>query len=215
LVQLSVPLHAPSAGQQKTAPGRAEPLVVVLDPGHGGQDSGAMCGTMLEKDLTLDVALRAELLLRAAGFSTVLTRADDRYVSLADRVSLGNRSRDALFVSIHFNDDTRPAASGIETYYALRQAATSLGFFSWFPFLQRTQIGPLTEESQSLANFIQSAMVERTQAVNRGIKPEQFYVIANVRHPAVLVEGGFITNKSDVTEACDDGLPSNDCLGHR
>ena len=65
-VRLSVPMHPPTA-QRKPAARGEQPLVVVLDPGHGGQDSGAMCGTVMEKDLTLDVALRAELLLRAAG----------------------------------------------------------------------------------------------------------------------------------------------------
>ncbi len=197
-VQLSAPPPPPTA-QQKPAARGEQPLVVVLDPGHGGQDSGAICGTVLEKDLTLDVALRAELLLRASGFTTVLTRDDDRYISLAERASFGNRPHDSLFVSIHFNDDARPTASGVETYYAQRQS-TAPGFFSWLPFLQRAEIAPLTEKSESLASFIQAALVERTRAVNRGIKPEQFYVLANVRHPAALVEGGFITNKSDVTK---------------
>ena len=199
-VQLSVPRH-PAVTEQNPHPGRAEqPLVVVLDPGHGGQDSGAMCGTVLEKDLTLDVALRTELLLRAAGFTTALTRADDRYVSLAERASLGNREDNALFVSIHFNDNPRTTASGIETYYALRQSDSLPGFFAWLRFLRRAEASPLAAQSESLASFIQSALVERTQALNRGIKPEQFYVISNVRHPAALVEGGFLTNKSDVTK---------------
>lgn len=198
-VQLSAPPPPPTVQRESAARGE-QPLVVVLDPGHGGQDSGAMCGTVLEKDLTLDVALRAELLLRAAGFTTVLTRDDDRYVSLAERASLGNRPPDSLFVSIHFNDDARPTASGVETYYALRQSAAWPGFFSWLPFLQPAEVAPLTEKSESLASFIQAALVERTRAVNRGIKPEEFYVIANVQHPAALVEGGFMTNKSDVTK---------------
>ncbi len=80
-VQLSAP-PSPLAGERKPAQRHEQPLVVVLDPGHGGQDSGAICGTVLEKDLSLDVALRAESLLLAAGFATVLTRDDDRYVSL-------------------------------------------------------------------------------------------------------------------------------------
>ena len=198
-VRLLAPPHPPTA-QRKPVVYREQPLVVVLDPGHGGQDSGAMCGSLLVKDLTLDVALRAELLLRAAGFTTALTRDDDRYVSLAERASLGNRPHDSLFVSIHFNDNARSTASGVETYYAPRPSAATPFLFSWFPFLQRTEITPLTEKSESLARFLQAALVERTRAVNRGIKPEKFYVIANVRHPAALVEGGFITNKSDVTK---------------
>ena len=198
-VRLSAPPPPNGAEHQPVARG-AQPLVVVLDPGHGGQDSGAMCGTVLEKDLTLDVARRTERLLRAAGFSTVLTRDSDRYVSLAERASLGNRTNNSLFVSIHFNDNGRATASGVETYYARRPSAAPPGFFSWLPFLQRADAAPSTEKSESLANFIQAALVERTQAVNRGTKPEKFFVITNVRRPAALVEGGFLTNKSDVTK---------------
>lgn len=197
-VRLPVPMHPALAPQQPTARGE-RPLVVVLDPGHGGQDSGAMCGSVMEKDLTLDVALRAELLLRVEGYATVLTRDDDRYLSLAERAAVGNRAADSLFVSIHFNDGERATASGVETYYALRQSAARTGFFSWLPFLRRPDSAPLAARSERLARFIQAALVERTRAVNRGIKSGQFYVIANVRHPAALVEGGFITNKSDVT----------------
>jgi N-acetylmuramoyl-L-alanine amidase len=174
-------------------------FVVVLDPGHGGDDSGAICGTMQEKDLTLDVARRAELLLRAAGCSTVMTRVGDRYVSLADRVSLGNRADDSLFLSIHFNDSKREAASGVETYYALTQSSRP-GFLWWLTFLQRTDLGQLPARSESLARYLQHALVTRTSAIYRGIKAGPFYVIAHLRHPAGLVEGGFLTNKSDVTK---------------
>ena len=197
-VRLPVPMHPAAAPRQSGVRGE-QPLVVVLDPGHGGQDSGAICGTVMEKDLTLDVALRTELLLRADGCATVLTRANDRYLSLAERAAVGNREDNSLFVSIHFNDEARATASGVETYYAPRQSASRFGFLSWLPFLQRTEASLLTGKSESLASYIQAALIVRTGAVNRGIKAEQFYVIANVRHPAALVEGGFLTNKSDVT----------------
>jgi N-acetylmuramoyl-L-alanine amidase len=198
-VLLPMPMHSVSAPPGRLFHGEALP-VVVLDAGHGGRDSGAMCGLVMEKDLTLDVALRAELLLRTAGYTTVLTRESDRYVSLAERATLGNRTRDSLFISIHFNDGERAAASGVETYYALREPSARARFFSWLPFLSRTDTGSLRVNSESLASCIQTALVERTRAVDRGIKAEQFYVIANVHHPAALVEGGFITNKSDVTK---------------
>jgi N-acetylmuramoyl-L-alanine amidase len=74
------------------------------------------------------------------------------------------------------------------------------GFLSWLPFLQPADSSSLTAESQSLAASLQSALVERTSAANRGTKSEQFYVIANVRHPAVLVEAGFMTNKADANK---------------
>ncbi|MEO8044430.1 MAG: N-acetylmuramoyl-L-alanine amidase [Spartobacteria bacterium] len=196
-VRLPVPMHSVTRPQPPRGGGEVLP-VVVLDAGHGGKDSGAMCGTVLEKDLTLDVAQRAELLLRTAGYATILTRDSDRYLTLAERAAVGNEEDDSLFVSIHFNDGERAAASGVETYYAERAASASSRFFSWLPFLQRADNGALASKSESLASCIQASLVERTNAVDRGIKTEQFYVIANVRHPAALVEGGFITNKSDV-----------------
>ncbi len=191
---------APNAAPRRPTGKAKEPLVVVLDPGHGGQDSGVMCGTVMEKDLTLDVALRTELLLRAEGYATVLTREDDRYLSLGERATVANEQKNALFVSIHFNDEKAAMVTGVETYYARRQTDSSPGFFAWLPFLKNENAAPVSAQSESLARFIQAALVERTRALNRGTKSEQFYVIANVRHPAALVEGGFITNKSDVTK---------------
>jgi N-acetylmuramoyl-L-alanine amidase len=174
--------------------------VVVIDPGHGGQDSGAMCGTMLEKDLTLDVAQRLDRLLQAQGVPTVLTRVGDAYVSLPDRASLTNRIPHCLLISIHFNEDNKAVSSGIETYYAEHQLPPGPAIASWFPFWQRAVVQDPNVESQSLAAFIQQELVARTQAMNRGTKPRQFFVITNVRHPAVLVEGGFLTNKEDIAK---------------
>src|SRR6266699_3033686 len=171
--------------------------VVVLDPGHGGQDSGAMCGGMLEKDLTLDVAKRVDRLLQSEGIATVMTRVGDSYVSLADRATFANRVSDCIFVSIHFNEDNRPVSSGVETYYAAEQITAGSFVASWLPFLWRGLSESPNLESQSLAGFIQEALVARTQATDRGTKAKQFFVIANVTSPAVLVEGGFLTNKED------------------
>jgi N-acetylmuramoyl-L-alanine amidase len=178
---------------------RVEPFaLVVLDPGHGGADSGAMAGNILEKNLTLDVAERVERLLAAQGVATLMTRVGDSYLALADRAALANRVDDAVFVSIHFNDGSRAVASGVETYFASQQTIGRPRLVSWLPFLQIVSSDRPNVESQSLAGFIQQELVARTQAINRGTKTEQFYVLANVRHPAVLVEGGFLTNKDDV-----------------
>jgi len=201
LVRWPVPESTRRAAAPRKPIGPVErTLVVVLDPGHGGEDSGAMCGNVMEKDLTLDVALRAELLLRTAGFTTLLTRDSDRYVSLAERTSLSNRAEHSIFISIHFNDGAREAASGVETYYSPGQANGAAGFLSWLPFVSPPRSSHLTAASESLASCLQGALVQRTQAVNRGIKQESFYVITNAEHPAALVEGGFMTNKSDVTK---------------
>ena len=172
--------------------------IVVLDPGHGGQDSGTSKNGMVEKNLTLDVAHRVERLLQGRGLVVALTRADDTYVSLQDRATMANNQPESVFVSIHFDEGGRSAATGIETYYAAHPVSLPEQIASWLPFLRRTSTEPPNVESQSLAAAIQETVVARTQSINRGTRPQQFYVIANVHHPAVLVEGGFLTNKEDV-----------------
>jgi N-acetylmuramoyl-L-alanine amidase len=182
----------------------AEPFaLVILDPGHGGQDSGAIAAGVLEKDLTLDIAQRVDRLLGAQGMTTLLTRNRDSYVSLGDRAQLINRADKAVVVSIHLNDGPRPDVSGVETYFAAQQATGVPLIASWLPFLQKVANPRPNLESQSLAQFIQQQLVARTQAPNRGTKAQQFYVLANSRHPAVLVEGGFLTGKGDIGRLAD------------
>jgi N-acetylmuramoyl-L-alanine amidase len=184
-----------------TQPGTPKPFtVVVLDPGHGGQDSGAMCGGVMEKDLALDVARRIDRLLGSEGIATLMTRLGDSYVSLAGRAAFGNRVGDSIFVSIHFNEDNKPVATGVETYYAAHQVTAGSVLASWLPFLSRPPSNSPKPESQSLAGFIQEALVARTRSVDRGTQAKQFFVIANVLSPAVLIEGGFLTNKDDVSK---------------
>jgi N-acetylmuramoyl-L-alanine amidase len=174
--------------------------VVVLDPGHGGQDSGAMCGGVLEKDLSLDVARRVDRLLNSEGIATLMTRVGDTYVSLADRAAFANRVRKCIFVSIHFNEDNKPVASGVETYYAAHQITAGSLLASWLPFLWRPLSDSPNPESQNLAALVQEALVARTRSIDRGTQARQFFVIANVTSPAVLIEGGFLTNKEDISK---------------
>jgi N-acetylmuramoyl-L-alanine amidase len=194
-----------SARVETEAPSPPAPFaVVVIDPGHGGQDSGTIKTGMVEKELTLDIAQRLERLLQQRGLGTLLTRMDDSYVSLQDRAAIANEQPECVFVSIHFDEAGRPAATGIETFYAAHPISFPERVASWLPFLQRTSSEPPNVESQSLATFIQESLVAHTQAVNRGTRPQQFFVIANVRHPAILVEGGFLTNKEDVAKLAND-----------
>src|SRR5215472_11772926 len=193
----------PAINRQSKATQPATPksfAVVVVDPGHGGQDSGAMVGGLMEKDLTLDIARRIDRLLDSQGIATLMTRLGDSYVSLADRAAFGNRVRDSIFVSIHFNEDNKPVATGVETYYAAHQISSGSLLASWLPFLSQPPSNSPKPESQSLAGFIQEALVARTRSVDRGTQAKQFFVIANVTSPAVLIEGGFLTNKDDVSK---------------
>lgn len=174
--------------------------LVVIDPGHGGQDSGTMKAGMVEKELTLDVAHRVERLLQQRGLAVLLTRTDDSYVSLEGRTSVANDQPDCVFVSIHFDEAVRATATGVETYYAARQTSFPERVAALLPFLRPAASDSTRSESESLAAFIQEALVAHTQAVNRGTRAQHFFVLMNVRHPAVLVEGGFLTNKEDVSK---------------
>ena len=192
---------AVNEGSTANPPPSSKPFaVVVLDPGHGGQDSGAMCGGVMEKDLTLDLAHRIDRLLDSQGIATSMTRVGDSYVSLADRAAFGNRTNDSIFISIHFNEDNKPVASGVETYYAAHQIGSGSTLASWLPFFSRPPSNSPKPESQSLAGFIQEALVARTRSIDRGTQAKQFFVIANVTSPAVLIEGGFITNKDELSK---------------
>jgi N-acetylmuramoyl-L-alanine amidase len=171
--------------------------LVILDPGHGGMDSGAIAGGMIEKDLTLDVTKRIQRLVRAKGLPVLLTRDDDRYISLSKRAAIANREEHCVFVSVHFNEGQRAGATGVETYYASHVTRVVPTFVAWLPFFRHPAEKSSDAESADLAKCVQEALISRTQASNRGMKTEQFFVIANVRHPAVLVEGGFLTNKED------------------
>ncbi|MDQ6861713.1 MAG: N-acetylmuramoyl-L-alanine amidase [Verrucomicrobiota bacterium] len=180
----------------KTPSGRSIARVVI-DAGHGGKDSGAIRNGVLEKDLTLDVAVRLQRRLQASGVATIMTRSGDEWISLAGRAATANHEQDCLFVSIHFDEGNRSAATGVQTFYAAHQIQNS-SWPAWLPFLQAISGEAPNLKSQSLAGFVQDSLVAKTQAFNRGTKAEQFYVVANVRHPAVLIEGGFLTNNDDI-----------------
>src|SRR6266480_3168974 len=190
------------ATKERTAQASSTPApfaVVVLDPGHGGQDSGAMCGGVLEKELTLDVARRVDRLLDSQGIATLMTRLGDTYVSLADRAAFANRVRNCIFVSIHFNEDNKPVSSGVETYYAAHQITAGSSLASWLPFLCRPLSDSPNPESQNLAGLIQEALVARTRSIDRGTQGRQFFVIATVTSPAVFIEGGFLTHRDQIS----------------
>lgn len=168
---------------------------VVIDPGHGGRDDGARANGLKEKDLSLDVALRVEKLVGAFGFPTVLTRRDDTFIPLSERAAISNKIDNALFLSIHFNHSPDPASTGVETFFASEKVPPESAW-TWIGFFNKPE--PIaTDTGEDLAGYIQTALVTRTDAINRGIKPRPLYVVRHTRCPAVLVEGGFINNPLD------------------
>ena len=176
---------------------------IMLDPGHGGEDRGAT-GThrTLEKHYTLDLAARVERLLRAEGFRTLMTRRKDGYVSLEDRADMANSSDANVFVSLHFNS-ARPARGphGIETY-----CLTPAGLSSTGALTRRFGLGRFAEapgnrcdrNNMLLAYLIQQGAVGGIQGLeDRGVKRARFHVIRATGIPAVLVEGGFLSNPEE------------------
>lgn len=145
---------------------------VVIDPGHGGQDKGAVWGKVYEKHFCLDTSLRLEQALRKRGLNTAVLRRSDYFISLGQRVAMASKYRDAIFVSVHYNFTDRSAACGLETYYS-------------------------TPQSQALASFVHAGIMRKAGCVNRGVKTARYYVISHTAMPAVLVECGFVSNATE------------------
>lgn len=151
-------------------------IVVVVDPGHGGRDPGAVgIGGIHEADIVLDIAKRVATLIEAEGLQAVLTRSDDREVDLAPRVDLSDAVNADVFVSIHANaiSMSRPDVNGIETYYYYSSAAARL------------------------AETIHTSLLNATGMNDRGVRQARFYVLTETSMPAVLVEVGFVTGRED------------------
>ncbi len=181
----STPLK-PSEGGQPGFP------TIVIDPGHGGNDDGTKWRGLAEKDLTLDVGMRLDRLLKLAGFPTVMTRTEDVYIPLSDRVNVANQFEDAVFVSVHFNSDRDAASSGVQTHFAKKKELPGPEW-NWVGLFAKDR--PDTPDtSEELAADVETNLVSRTEARNRGIHANDFYVVHHTRCPAVLVEGGFVSN---------------------
>jgi N-acetylmuramoyl-L-alanine amidase len=172
--------------------------LVVLDPGHGGSDTGARGRQSIEKILTLDVAKRVERYLEAAGLNTVLTRTSDRTLGLDDRVTFASGKHADLFVSIHFNSGG--SAEGIETYSVPPSGAvsTSNPFRRFFgnpdPPCPNNRYD---EKNVWLGHCVQRAALRATGAPDRGVRRARFVVIRDATCPAILIEGGFLSNRTE------------------
>ncbi|MGI9113883.1 MAG: hypothetical protein DLM52_09800 [Chthoniobacterales bacterium] len=153
---------------------------VVVDAGHGGKDSGAYrrYGPP-EKMATLDVAERLSRKLRESELHVVMTRSDDTFIPLDTRVDIENRTKNSIFVSVHFNDSRRRGIKGYETYFH----------------------SPYAEE---LARRVQSKLCTMKGSVNRGVHVANFRVLRNATYPAVLVECGYLSNRAEGYEARSD-----------
>ena len=158
-------------------------LRVVIDPGHGGSDPGAVgIGGLQEKKVVLAIAEQVASYLEQQGVQVIMTRSDDSDVELEPRVQIAEQANASLFVSIHANAISldRPEVNGIETYY-----------FS---------------SGEQLAQVIQDSIVRETNMNDKGIRQARFYVLRRTSMPAVLIETGFVTGSEDAARLADEGF---------
>lgn len=173
---------------------------VVIDAGHGGHDRGAKSRFGYEKEYTLDTARRLKFALEAAGLKTVMTRNSDVFIALSKRAAAANKLDKAIFVSIHFNEGNgNPAASGLEVFAVTPRGAPSTSD----PALKARHLEPLPGNETDAASLMLATSVHRallargTGQTDRGVKRARFTVLAECRRPAVLVEGGFLSNPAE------------------
>jgi N-acetylmuramoyl-L-alanine amidase len=168
---------------------------VVLDAGHGAHDTGAKGPYGREKDYALDMVLRLEKELQARGFKTLLTRREDIFLTLGQRVEIANREKNAIFISMHFNSSGAKTANGIETYALAPQGTSSTdGSSPWNSLLT----GNVRDaENIALATAVHAHVISELKSVDRGIKRARFNVLRGINKPAILFEGGFVTSPSE------------------
>lgn len=147
-------------------------LTIVCDQGHGGADSGATNKGLYEKAATLAIGKILRDKLKALGHNVIMTREEDKFVTLANRCKISNQANAQLFISIHLNSAENKTAQGIETW---------------------KYVG----SNNPYAANIQKRLIEATSAKNRGVKDGNFYVLRGTKCKAVLVECGFISNEQE------------------
>jgi N-acetylmuramoyl-L-alanine amidase len=169
---------------------------VVIDPGHGGSDSGALAPQpkLQEKDVVLDIARRVHKHVAAAGLEVHMTRDGDQALSLGERAQKSNALKADIFVSIHANSAGNKSAVGIETF-----VIPAAGFASTTGTVS-AQVHPgntFDAASLVLGHEVHRKMIADTGALDRGVKRARFSVIRNVRCPGILVETGFLSNATE------------------
>lgn len=202
------------------APAETRPVVVVIDPGHGGKDPGAIRGSLQEKDIVLDIAREiARQLEKVPGYRVVLTRDRDVFLPLGRRVEIARREKGDVFISIHCNTHPRPAVSGMEVYFLSLQGATdreareladkenAAGLVGLAPGedhadlvvdilmdLKKTRV--LQDSSRLAATLLTAA--DRSGVVGgRRVKQAGFQVLKNLAMPSALVEVAYLSNQAD------------------
>ncbi len=216
------------AGTSGDAGGPVEPFVVVVDPGHGGDDPGAIRGNLMEKDICLDIGREvARQLRRLPGYRVVLTRERDRFLALGKRVEIARREKGDVFVSIHCNTHPQPSVSGTEVYFVSLQGATdreareladkenAAGLVGLAPgeehadlvvdILMDLKMTRVLQDSGRLAASLLTATDHTGVVQGRRVKQAGFAVLKTLAMPSALVELAYLSNADDARLLADAG----------
>lgn len=166
----------PAASSDSSPQASSGAPLVVIDPGHGGSEPGAGNGSVNEKDTVLAISLEVEKILKEKHVDSILTRNDDIFLSLEDRVKIANEKKCSLFVSIHNNSFTDPSSSGILTTY-----------------------NPYSPTGADIAEIMQSKLRDIGMQNRKTMPRPNLYVLRHTEMPALLLEIGFISNKKDLS----------------
>jgi len=172
-----------------------KPKTIVIDPGHGGKDSGALGKKFKEKDITLALGRRVASLLKKLGYKVYLTRNSDTTVELKKRPALAKRVKADIFISIHANKAGTKSVSGIETFTMTPAGSSST--YSKKPSSTSYAGNKNDANNTALTYWVQRSLVAKTKAVDRGLKRARFMVLKEAPCPAVLVETGFLSNAKE------------------
>ncbi len=167
---------------------KPKPLIVI-DAGHGGDDFGTHSLTApgyQEKFLNLTTALMLQECLNKMGYLTSMTRRNDVFIPLIKRAEIANELSPKIFVSVHYNSAPSKKAEGIEVFY-----------------YRSTEDKVRTDDSKILAEYILKQVIKTTAAKSRGVKSANFAVIRHTKMPAILIEGGFLTNDEEMVKLKD------------
>ena len=202
----SKPVPDPSLAQQLGLSVKT----IVIDPGHGGKDPGAVSQARQEKQIVLSLSKTLRALLVQKGYNVRLTREADVFLPLRKRTQFATNQKADLFISIHTNASTARSASGIETYYlalasdesarrtAMREnAGAEYNMKELDALVGRILKESKSTESRRLAELIQGQLASGKEVRNRGVKHAPFVVLIGTKVPAVLVEVGFISNPTE------------------
>jgi N-acetylmuramoyl-L-alanine amidase len=220
VLRLAAPAAARPADPAQSGPAGRRIQTVVIDPGHGGTESGAK-GRFgnLEKDITLAIALKLKALIeRGMGSEVVLTRDRDVDVSLENRAAIANNHKAGLFISLHANGAVQKKAAGSETFFlslnATDEETRRLAYLENNGSDLQSHIDPSSDddlmmilwdmaqnayvkESSRLAEYVQGELDAMLGLRNRGIKQAPFKILRGVACPAVLVEAAFLSNPDE------------------